>query len=72
MGAADVDSDELDELEDGNDGDSKEDAEEDFGFEIGVRLAGHSSPAFRGAVTWMVSRSSRRRGHKVRIPLSVQ
>lgn len=79
MGDAVVNSDELDEDEDEDGGDSKDAAEDGFGLETGVRFVGHSNgaeegsfPVFSGAVTWMVIRSSRGRGHKVRIPLSVQ
>lgn len=68
-----------DDKDDEGDGDDRDEAEEVFGFEKGVRLAGHSKgdekgsfPAFRGEATWIVSRSSRGSEQIVRMLFSVQ
>ena len=65
--------------DDESDDDDRDEAEEVFGFEKVVRLAGHSKgdedgslPAFRGVATWMVCRSSRGSEQKVRMLFSVQ
>lgn len=78
MGVVLVDA-EKDDEDDEVDGEDRDEAEEVFGFEKGVRLEGHSKgdeemslPAFRGAATWMVSRSSRGSEQKVRMLFSVQ